>query len=366
MKPGVIALLGSGETAPSMTKVHRQLFDMLGDVRAVALDTSYAFQANVPQMTGKIVDYFAVSLRQDIQSVHLGDVISMSLVDQAMVRQKIRSANYVFAGPGSPSYALRQWSAAGVGQELATVARSGGIVSFASAAALTLGAFTAPIYEIYKAGATPYWLEGLDVLSLAGLRCAIIPHYDNAEGANYDTRFCYMGEERLSNMERQLPSDVGILGIDEHTALIIDLSRGELTVVGRASAYWRREGHTMTLENGRVIPLSAVQNFTPVADDPLTETAPTDGTIVDLLVSAAALGGAQGMDAIAGLAKLATASQQVSDETSTLIAELLKLRDEARDRRDFTLADRIRQILDDVDVEVMDEMSGSQWRFRSR
>ncbi len=366
MKPGVIALLGSGETAPSMTKVHRQLFSRLGDVRAVALDTSYAFQANVPQMTAKIVDYFAVSLHQVIEPVHLGDVTTTSPVKQAMVRQSLRDANYVFAGPGSPSYALRQWSAAGVGEELMAVARAGGVVSFASAAALTLGAFTAPIYEIYKAGATPYWLEGLDVLALAGLRCAVIPHYDNAEGGNYDTRFCYMGEERLSHMESQLPPDVGILGIDEHTAVLIDLDNKELTVVGRASAYWRVAGDTKTLENSSLTPLSDIQNFTPIEADSISLGTPTTETDVGLLVNAATKGGASGIDAIAGLARLATALGQTTERTSILIDEVLRLRDEARSRSDFAFADRVRLILDRIDVEVTDEYDGTHWRYRTQ
>jgi len=349
-----------------MTKVHRQLFDRLGEVRAVALDTSYAFQANVPQMTAKIVDYFAVSLRQDIKPVHLGDVTTASPVEQAVVRQEIRNANYVFAGPGSPSYALRQWSAAGVADELKTVARSGGVVSFASAAALTLGAFTAPIYEIYKAGATPYWLDGMDVLSLAGLRCAVIPHYDNAEGGNYDTRFCYLGEERLSHMESQLPTNVGILGIDEHTAVIIDLERNELIVGGRANAYWRVAGATRILENGSVIPLRDIQNSTPKAVTPVTETPPTDATEIALLVNAAVMGGPEGVEAIAGLALLAAPSAHMRDDTSRLIDGMLRLRDEARDDRDFALADRIRTIMDDGDIEVIDEVGGSRWNYRSR
>ena len=67
---GVLALLGSGEIAPSMTKVHRQLLKRLEPVRAVSLDTAYGFQANVPQMTEKIIEYFATSLRYDIKPLH--------------------------------------------------------------------------------------------------------------------------------------------------------------------------------------------------------------------------------------------------------------------------------------------------------
>ncbi len=53
---------------------------------------------------------------------------------------------------------------------------------FASAAALTLGRWTVPVYEIYKVGEDPHWLEGLDLLSQTGIDGAVIPHFDNAEG----------------------------------------------------------------------------------------------------------------------------------------------------------------------------------------
>ena len=79
----------------------------------------------------------------------------------------------------------------------------GAAVTFASAAALTLGVATVPVYEVYKAGATPSWAQGLDLLSEVGLTVALIPHYDNAEGGNHDTHFCYMGERRLRMLERE-------------------------------------------------------------------------------------------------------------------------------------------------------------------
>ena len=70
---------------------------------------------------------------------------------------------------------------------LRTKLSSAGAVTFASAAALTLGVTTLPVYEIYKAGHAPVWLEGLNLLEAAtGLRAAVIPHYDNAEGGHHD------------------------------------------------------------------------------------------------------------------------------------------------------------------------------------
>jgi len=45
MTKGILAILGSGETAPGMTKVHRELLRRHGgDLRAITIDTAYGFQ----------------------------------------------------------------------------------------------------------------------------------------------------------------------------------------------------------------------------------------------------------------------------------------------------------------------------------
>ena len=75
------------------------------------------------------------------------------------------------------------WAGSGFDDALAAVATSGGTVTFASAAALTIGVVTVPVYEIYKSGADPAWAQGTNLLErLTGLRAALIPHYDNTEG----------------------------------------------------------------------------------------------------------------------------------------------------------------------------------------
>ena len=145
----------------------------------------------------------------------------------------VRDSRYVFAGPGSPSYALRKWQGTVVPACLPRSSSHGGCVVFASAAALTLGIATVPVYEIYKCGEDPHWLEGLDVTSAVGIRAAIIPHYDNNEGGTHDTRFCYLGERRLSIMEKDLPEGAFVLGVDEHTACTFDIEAGTASVEGR-------------------------------------------------------------------------------------------------------------------------------------
>ena len=142
---------------------------------------------------------------------------------------------------------------------LAEKLRSGGALVFSSAAALTLGVVTVPVYEIYKVGEDPVWLDGLDLLSAYGLPVAVIPHFDNTEGGNHDTRFCYLGLPRLERLERALPAGVMVVGVDEHTAIIIDLDADEATIVGRGGVTLRRAGRESVLEAGQTVPLDVVR-----------------------------------------------------------------------------------------------------------
>ena len=108
-----------------------------------------------------------------------------------------------------------------------------------------------------------HWLHGLDVLSMAGIRGAVIPHYDNAEGGNYDTRYCYLGEERLVELEHQLPDDTGILGVDEHTAAHHRPGGPDPERPRQGGVYWRRNGSTRTFASGETVELAEIQSFTP-------------------------------------------------------------------------------------------------------
>jgi len=174
---------------------------------------------------------------------------------------RLRAARYVFAGPGSPSYALAQWAGSDVPAALAEKLRTGGCVTFASAAALTLGRFTVPVYEIYKVGEDPHWLDGLNLVAEAGLDAVVIPHFDNAEGGNHDTRFCYLGERRLALMERLLPDSTFVLGVDEHTACIIDLDTETATVEGRGGVTVRRAARVSTVTSGSTVPLKQLREM---------------------------------------------------------------------------------------------------------
>ena len=269
----LLVIMGSGETSPTMVKVHRALFERLGPVRAVLLDTPVGFQENAEIVSAKAVEYFRESVGCEVEVATWRKApVAADPVGYETMLTKLRTAGYVFAGPGSPSYALVQWAGSHVPAALAEKLRAGGCVTFASAAALTLGRFTVPVYEIYKVGADPHWLDGLNLVAEAGLDAVVIPHFDNAEGGNHDTRFCYLGERRLAMMERLLPESTFVLGVDEHTACIIDLDTQTATVEGRGGVTVRLAGQVSTVPQGSTVPLTQLREMAegggarPVAD----------------------------------------------------------------------------------------------------
>ncbi len=249
----VLVIMGSGETSPTMVTIHKALAARLGprSHSAVLLDTAYAFQENASDISARAQAYFARSVGLKVGVVSDADLPPEKHHEAPAGLAAIRSADWVFAGPGSPSYALARWRGGPIADALRErVAAGTGITVIASAAAAAIGFVSVPVYEIYKVGADPHWLEGLDLFGVLGLKVAVIPHYDNAEGGTHDTRFCYLGERRLAILERELPEDAAVLGVDEHTALIIDLAAAETEVVGRGGATVRKEGFSTVLPAG--------------------------------------------------------------------------------------------------------------------
>lgn len=348
--PRLLVLIGSGETAAQMTRGHRLIADRLAgegratDVLATVVDTPYGFQSNADNLTASLVDFFRrrVGMTTTVASFRRSD-------DDVLTREtafaRIREADFVFSGPGSPSYALRQWSGTPVAELLADKLQEGGAVVLASAAALTLGRLTVPVYEIYKAGEDPHWMPGLDVLSTIGISAAVIPHYDNGEGGDHDTRFCFLGEQRLVALEEQMPTDVFILGIDEHTALIIDLDAATASVAGRASVTVRRNGVSEVYAAGEELPVDEFRNIDwrpdirPPADPPT-----------------------QAPDAAQ---RLIAIEQQLNESSrraqlvEPLVEAVLEVRRMARTSGDFATADAIRDRLLALGLEIADAADGT-------
>ena len=414
--PHILAVMGSGETAPTMVTTHRMLASKLQKpARAVLLDTPYGFQENAPELATKAVEYFQTSINLELEVAGLTEIIGADALAVERGLQKVADADYVFAGPGSPTYALRQWSGTSLAGLLNKKLRDGGIVTFASAAALTLGRFTLPVYEIYKVGEDPRWLDGLDILGEIGVNVALIPHFNNAEGGHHDTRFCYMGERRLAMLERELPADVYVLGVDEHTGMVIDLDAETVTVVGKGVVTIRVHGESTQIASGESFSIdrlrdpssSTSRRDTKKATASVVEVAPaifdnnlreaTD-RLNDVFATALAAGDADGAaraaleldDAIAGwsgdtlqsdatdharavlrsmimrLAAAATGGLRDPREVlGPFVQVLLDLRTQVRSDKRFDLSDVIRDRLAALNVEVRDTPEGAAWGFRT-
>ena len=417
--------MGSGETAPTMVTTHRMLAAKLPKpARATLLDTPYGFQENAPELATKAVEYFKTSINIALDVAGLTQVIGADALAVERGLQLVSDAQYVFAGPGSPTYALRQWSGTPLAGLLTKKLRDGGIVTFASAAALTLGRFTLPVYEIYKVGEEPRWLEGLNILGEVGINAALIPHYNNAEGGHHDTRFCYMGERRLAILERELPDDVYVLGVDEHTGVVIDIDAQTATVVGKGVLTIRVKGVSTEIASGEVMPLDRLRD--PLANNKSVASSGTSSknaddaaaampVAKDVAVSdsnlrqaterlndafaqainagnadAAARAALDLDDAIAGwsidtlqsddadyarsvlrsmITRLAGAAtgglRDPREVVGPFVQVLLDLRLQVRADKRFDLSDMIRDRLAEISVEVRDTPQGAEWGFRN-
>ncbi len=257
---GVIALMGSGELTATMVEVHKDLLaGTSGSPRAVFLDTPAGFQLNVDQLSRRAVEYFRAHVQQPMSVASFKSNETTTPYEAEQAFHTLRQADYVLIGPGSPSYAVRHWRQTPIPDILTKRVEDGGCLVAASAAALTVGRFTLPVYEVYKVGEELHWVEGMDLLGRFGLDLVVIPHWNNAEGGTHDTRFCYMGEPRFRRLESLLPEGSSVLGLDEHTACLIDLEREEAVIKGIGRVTLRRNGAERTFGRGDRFPVDVLR-----------------------------------------------------------------------------------------------------------
>ena len=406
--------MGSGETSPTMTKTHRETFAALGPrVDAVLLDTPAGFQENVDIVSARAVEYFAESVVRpvDVVSLNRPGMPTDALAQETAIA-RVRNADWVFAGPGSPTFALSQWTASVIPSLFQAKLREGGAVVLSSAAACTAGRRCVPVYEVYKVGQDPFWLDGLDLLAAAGLAATVVPHFDNTEGGNHDTRFCYLGERRLRMLEAELSDDEFVLGIDEHTAAVFDFNANTMAVTGNGSVTVRRNGQGRSIATGSVVAIESLA--TSDVGRMFVSTAPTAEAVVEgvrddpLAVesrnAATAFSGAiDGADAPAAVAaflslddaiaewsrdptssverfaalteasslrrsfvvRLGALAEQGTRDPRTIVGPfvdaMLAERAEARSAKRFADADRIRDALLAAGLELRDTPNGTEW-----
>jgi peptidase E len=412
-RKGVIALMGSGELTATMVEVHKELLARLPrPARAVFLDTPAGFQLNVDQISERAIEYFRFHIHQPMALASFKGKGPSAPYEAEQAYQSLREADFVLIGPGSPTYAVRQWRQTPIPEILTRRIEGGGCLVAASAAALTVGRFTLPVYEIYKVGEEPHWAEGMDLFGHFRFNLVVIPHWNNAEGGTHDTRFCYMGEPRFRTLESQLPGDVRVLGLDEHTACLLDLERGEGAVRGLGRIVLRHRGDEVVFKKGESFSLEVLRGgeggvgrklaapertpSVPVVEsetmsfwdsvhaveasfrDGLERHDPKEATsaLLDLdriiwkarqdLENPEFISQAREIlrELIVSLGvKLGSTPRDKAEGLAPLVEELLRLRERFRQGRQWLEADAIRESLHRVRIAVEDTPDGSRWRL---
>ena len=410
---GRIVLMGSGELTATMVEVHKKMLARFPDSpTAVFLDTPAGFQLNVDEISRKAVEYFRVHVQKQLNVASYKSSENTNAFEAETAFHMLRNADFVLVGPGSPTYAVRQLQKTPIPEILVNNIRAGGCLVAASAAALTMGRFTLPVYEIYKVGQDIHWIDGLDVLTSFGLNLVVIPHWNNAEGGTHDTRFCFMGEPRFQQLEKLLPDDTMIIGIDEHTACIIDFNTQRIDIQGIGHVTIRKNGNEIKFGRGDQIPLEILvkevsqRNWKPKdlidveqAGDmnvskesflnkiSLIEASFRKGlanhdqkdTTNAILELDSAIWKAQKdledeeriseareilRDSIVLLgAELGASPRQIRKYLSPLVEQMLQLRSRFRNEQKWSEADRIREVLQQSNIHVEDTKDGVQWNI---
>lgn len=255
-QPGLIVLFGSGETQASGRWVFDWLLRRLSvPVRVAILETPAGFQPNTEQVAGQIGGFLQHRLSNYQPQITLVPARKRGTAhspDNVQIAALIPGADLVFLGPGSPTYAVRQLEDSLTWHTLVACHRLGAAVVLASAATIAASAHTLPVYEIYKVGEDLHWHRGLDFFGPFGLPLVFVPHWNNNDGGtSLDTSRCYMGQARFESLLAMLPAGLTVVGIDEHTALALDLSAETCCVLGRGGIAVLRDGGEQRFEQGQ-------------------------------------------------------------------------------------------------------------------
>ncbi len=259
MMPGVIALIGSGETAANGGLAFEAIAARYPSPLHVAiLETPAGFEPNSASVAGRVADFIARRLQNYAPEIGViparrrGDPDGP---DNPAILAPLLAADLIYMGAGSPTYAVRQLRGSLAWQAILARHGEGASVVLASAAAIASGHALLPVYEIYKAGEDLHWLEGLHLFGLYGAQLAVMPHWNNTDGgAELDTSRCFMGEARFAALAAMLPAETNILGIDEHTTLLIDPTQRQCTVIGQGQVTVITEGVERAHTTGEVFP----------------------------------------------------------------------------------------------------------------
>jgi len=336
---GKIVLFGSGETSATGRAIHDRLMAELTPPVVVAiLETPAGFQPNSEHVAREVADFITERLKNyqpEVRIIPARKKGTLFSPDDPLLLEPLLDADYVFLGPGSPTYAARNLEGTLALEYLTERNRAGAILCFASAATLAVSAKVLPVYEIFKAGSDLYWTDGLNLFGAFGLELAIVPHWNNTDGGvHLDTSRCFMGRERLEQLRELLPASTVLLGIDEHTALIFDFQQGRALVAGKGTITIASHAKEKTYSTGDSFALDELGPYRLPSD------------------------------AVSSRLPVRRQSKRPAPAPATLppdVARLISLREDARQAQRWAEADALRQEIASMGFEIQDTPQGPRW-----
>lgn len=264
--PAPIILLGSGEAAQTGGQVFEWLARQQPAVRIALLETPAGFELN----SSRVLERVALFLQRRLSNYNpIIEIVparkreTFYSPDNPEILKPLRRASIIFMGPGSPTYAVRHLKNSLAWEALRARHRSGSALVFASAATIAIGQWVLPVYEIYKVGEDVHVRRGLNLFADFGLPLSFIPHWNNTDGGEeLDTSCCYIGRKRFDEWCARLPGKPTILGLDEHTALIIDFASGLARVFGKGAVTLLRGKDEQRFSTGSTFPLTLLGKVT--------------------------------------------------------------------------------------------------------
>src|SRR5512140_694739 len=274
MTLGQIAFLGSGETS----RAGGTIFDLLArslpqPLRIAILETPAGFELNSHQVAGRVAEFMKTRLQNYTPIIDVVPARKRGTPfspDEPGILKPLLYANFIFMGPGSPTYAIRQLQGSLAWDLVRARHRMGATLAFASSATIAVGAWGLPVYEVYKVGEDIHSVPGLNLFKEFGATVSFIPHWNNAEGGDdVDTSRCFVGRERFDVWCNSLPAENTTVGLDEHTGLIIDFEAGECEVSGVSSVSLVHDCQARIFPAGARFPLGELG--TPGRPEPFEE-----------------------------------------------------------------------------------------------
>ena len=340
MTLGRIAFLGSGETSLAGGRIFESLAHLISDsLRVCVMETTAGFELNSAIVAGRVAEFLKTRLQNYKPTVDViparkkGTEFSPDNLD---ILKPLLNANLIFMGPGSPSYAVRQLKGTLAWDIIRARHRLGATLVFSSAATISVGAWALPVYEIYKVGEDVHTKVGLNLFSDFGLDLSFMPHWNNAEGGiDLDTSRCFVGIERFDQWRKLLPAENVLVGLDEHTGIIIDCENKICEVSGVSSiSVIKCDGMEM-YPAGSSFSLNELGQIT--YPDPIEKG--IQPNVWEMVINA----------------------PKMEDETPPAEAlELLEQRRDARTRKDFTESDRLRDQIFILGWTVQDGKEGQK------